>query len=49
MSIAHPILPLQPAVAAWTVALAGGALDCSWRPDMPHAIVPFPIYRGLTR
>ena len=49
MSIARPFRPLQSAVAGRAVALAGGALDCSWRSGIMHAIVPFPIYRGLTR
>jgi hypothetical protein len=49
MSIARPILPLQSAFAAWTVARADGGLDCRWRSGIMHANVPFPIYRGLTR
>jgi hypothetical protein len=49
MSIARPILPLQSAVAAWTDARTGGALDCKGRSGIMHATVPFPIYRGLTR
>ncbi len=49
MSIARPLLPLQSAIAVWTVARAGGALDCKGRSGIMHAIVPFPIYRGLTR
>ena len=28
---------------------ADGGLDCTWVSGMMHAIVPFPIYRGLTR
>ena len=48
MSIAQPILPLQSAIANWTVARTGG-LDCTWRSGIMHAIVPFPICRGLTR
>ena len=48
MSNAHPLLPLQSAIAAWTVARADG-LDCTRRSGKMHAIVPFPIYRGLTR
>jgi hypothetical protein len=53
MSNAHPILPLQSAIAAW--ALSGVAVrpdsgvDGTRRSGMMHAIVPFPIYRGLTR
>jgi hypothetical protein len=49
MSNAHPILPLQSAIAGWTVVRADGGLDGTWRSDMMHATVPFPIYRGLTR
>jgi hypothetical protein len=48
MSNARVLLPLQSAIAAWTVARTGG-LDCTWRSGIMHAIVPFPIYRGLTR
>ena len=42
-------IPLQSAIAAWTVARADGGLDCTGRSGMTHATVPFPIYRGLTR
>ena len=49
MSNVRQLLPLQSAIAAWTVARADGGLDCTWRSGMMHAIVPFPIYRGLTR
>ena len=49
MSNARQLLPLQPAVAAWTVARTDGGLDGAWRSGIMHATVPFPIYRGLTR
>jgi hypothetical protein len=48
MSNARPILPLQSAIADRAIARTGG-LDSMWRSGMTHAIVPFPIYRGLTR
>ena len=48
MSNAHPFPTLQSAIADRTVARTGG-LDSMWRSGMTHAIVPFPIYRGLTR
>jgi hypothetical protein len=48
MSNARQLLPLQSAIAAWTVARTA-AVDCKGRSGMMHAIVPFPIYRGLTR
>ena len=49
MSNARKFIPLQPALAAWTVMRVGGSLDGTGPADMTHPTVPYPIYRGLTR
>ena len=49
MSNTRQIIPLQSAIAAWTVSRVGGSLVCMGRSDMTLPTVPSPIYRGLTR
>ena len=49
MSNARNFIPFQSAIAAWAVVRAGRSLVGTWRSDMTHSTVPFPIYRGLTR
>ena len=49
MSSARNFIPIQSAIAAWTVVRAGGSLMGTGRSDITHTTVPYPIYRRLTR
>ena len=49
MSNTRKFIPLQSAIAAWTVSRVVGSPVCIGRSDTMHPTVLFPIYRGLTR
>jgi hypothetical protein len=46
---ARKFIPLPPAVAARTVARAGGSLDGTGKPYIAHLTVLLPIRRGVLR
>ena len=49
MSNTRKFIPLQSAIAAWTVVRVDGVLFGMGRSDTAHPTVSFPICRGLTR
>jgi hypothetical protein len=49
MFMARTFIPHPSAIAAGTVARAGGSLHCTWQQPVAHPTLPFPIRRDAMR